>query len=1540
MSESDKSKLESTANTEKTRESEAATEDNTKSSAETKVNSDTANETKVDIEITAESDTKATTENNTETENETETATKNETETSSETETATKYDTETGNETETAIKNDTEAGNETETAIKNETEAGNETETAIKNDTEAGNETETAIKNETETATGSSTEGTTESDTETGSETETVTEMDTENTSEVATETETEGSTETETEAEIETEEEITEEETTVVEEERIEEWNDTMATSTATDARGINLNVDGKIAGVINPGQPTTREQSWGNGEGSYIYYGNYYQSNSNDPNEPVRYRVLDNANSSKEGGNADSILLWSDKIMDVIPYWESKQSINGEDIWTDSLVRKWLNAEKYEDYKDVLEDPNKSNYTRDGYLGTAFSPAERGFIQETRKEKEIDGYGHSAFEYSSSLEDDKIYLLSLGEIETEKYGFYQYTPGNNDNVNSRHLNVTSYTYDKVNKVVEKYWRRNSWWLRTSVSVKPSGYEGAVVYTRYYDYQHDDGIINEGGVLSSTYIGVAPAFNLNRSQILLAMEAVDNASINKTTLGLSKVQGTSASQWQLTMLDTSQQFQIGTAQRDGTTITVPYTYRYTGSNDTDANQISIMITDKPRTENGVQVLYYGKGKTDGEIDSSSEVTFDLPSNFDYEGSNWHTYIFSEQVNGFRQTDFASEPVEIPSSELNLKPINTIAITGVDVPAGGLLLDEFADCAAEGIIETTAPIIWNPADITAGFAVEYTAEIPLTAKEGYKFIAEAAATVNGNPAELSYNEATKALTVSYTFPKTEKAKLISIPPIEDIEMPNGTPLESFKLKLENLKYIPIETEDENTNQAQVTWDLDKITTSTYDPSKKTEQIFTINGTITLPENIINTDSISRIVKVTVIVSAAEAVALTIDVPVGGRELAESAYCRTEGIEERNPRIQWSPAEQTAGFNKVYTAKITLTALPSFTYTEGTKATVNGRSADTEFDNSTRIMTVRYEFPATDKAKLVRIPKPDNIENVANGSDKTAAGLGLPEKIAIVTEDKETNTAAVRWDLDNLAEGSYDPSIKTEQTFRVNGVVTLPENIQNPDNISLKIQIQVMVSAEGAFFIELDRAQQLNPTSPEAVGYATVTLKKTSMVYTGAQLRPAVTVKYTYLEYNDSGMKSKKKQKTLKENVDYTITYKNNIDVHNGSGSNAPSIVLNGIGDFSGAIRKNFIITPKDIKNVTIEPIGDMIYTGMDLSGQVKEAIVVRDGNSILNPERDYTVSFFTGKKGTVPVYNVTGTYMQDTQMRVVITAKTTGNYKGTAKKKATFYIRGSVENRTNLSYDYGLQGSFKKNLSEKPLIYNGKPQKPALDIKLNGKKLSSKNYSLIYENNINAGVNTATVTILGKNACYGKRSLSFSIQPKDFSKVSVKGLSKIYFRKSISDLKPFVKDGNKVLVQGQDFKMDVEEIGNIQFLGSKLPVLQITLTPTLENTNYIPNTVKRIKVTVTKRKLTDRFNTKIVVENAILTPEAMVNGAQPLVTVNYNSETLKEGIDYTLSYKKNKKIGTAQVVITGIGAYSGKRTIKFQIISP
>ena len=47
--------------------------------------------------------------------------------------------------------------------------------------------------------------------------------------------------------------------------------------------------------------------------------------------------------------------------------------------------------------------------------------------------------------------------------------------------------------------------------------------------------------------------------------------------------------------------------------------------------------------------------------------------------------------------------------------------------------------------------------------------------------------------------------------------------------------------------------------------------------------------------------------------------------------------------------------------------------------------------------------------------------------------------------------------------------------------------------------------------------------------------------------------------------------------------------------------------------------------------------------------------------------------------------------------------------------------------------------------------------------------------------------------------------------------------------------------------------------------------------------------------------------------------------------------VKVNGRTLKEGTDYTLSYENNVEPGTAKIVITGIGNYTGKRTVTFTI---
>lgn len=52
---------------------------------------------------------------------------------------------------------------------------------------------------------------------------------------------------------------------------------------------------------------------------------------------------------------------------------------------------------------------------------------------------------------------------------------------------------------------------------------------------------------------------------------------------------------------------------------------------------------------------------------------------------------------------------------------------------------------------------------------------------------------------------------------------------------------------------------------------------------------------------------------------------------------------------------------------------------------------------------------------------------------------------------------------------------------------------------------------------------------------------------------------------------------------------------------------------------------------------------------------------------------------------------------------------------------------------------------------------------------------------------------------------------------------------------------------------------------------------------------------------------------------------------------KPKLAVAYAGEALKAGKDYTLSYKNNKKKGTAKVVVKGKGRFVGSKTIKFKI---
>ena len=85
-------------------------------------------------------------------------------------------------------------------------------------------------------------------------------------------------------------------------------------------------------------------------------------------------------------------------------------------------------------------------------------------------------------------------------------------------------------------------------------------------------------------------------------------------------------------------------------------------------------------------------------------------------------------------------------------------------------------------------------------------------------------------------------------------------------------------------------------------------------------------------------------------------------------------------------------------------------------------------------------------------------------------------------------------------------------------------------------------------------------------------------------------------------------------------------------------------------------------------------------------------------------------------------------------------------------------------------------------------------------------------------------------------------------------------------------------------------------------------------------------------TVQEVK-TPTKPKVSIT-KTKITVKNATYTGKAI----KQKVTIKYGNKTLKNGTDYTLSYKNNKNTGKATITIKGKGKYVGSKTITFYIV--
>lgn len=97
------------------------------------------------------------------------------------------------------------------------------------------------------------------------------------------------------------------------------------------------------------------------------------------------------------------------------------------------------------------------------------------------------------------------------------------------------------------------------------------------------------------------------------------------------------------------------------------------------------------------------------------------------------------------------------------------------------------------------------------------------------------------------------------------------------------------------------------------------------------------------------------------------------------------------------------------------------------------------------------------------------AVLTKIQQPAAVTGLANGTKKDASSLKLPSTVVVETTEGSVK-AAVSW---NVKGASYKQSSTDAQKFTVAGTVTLPSGVDNDNNISLSVAIEVGVNAYSA-----------------------------------------------------------------------------------------------------------------------------------------------------------------------------------------------------------------------------------------------------------------------------------------------------------------------------------------------------------------------------------------------------------------------------------------------------------------------------------
>ena len=371
----------------------------------------------------------------------------------------------------------------------------------------------------------------------------------------------------------------------------------------------------------IVDPTAPASNTDAW---KGSYVYYGNY-DADGDGTAEPVKYRVLDASTTNYSAdGTTQTMFLDCDSILYYTPF-DSDNTANkaGKKAsdWSISDVKYSLNGGGFLNKEGVFTTAEKNAIAKSNVATHALTTDSENGIN-------VASWTKSAFVNYVALTGEQIFLLDAEDVSNGAYGYSMAS----ESCENRKKKTGSSADD--------------WWLRSAGNDN----NNIDIIAGYVD----GGGINYSQVINNNP-GVSPAFNVKLSSVLFSSV-------------ISGTSGETGAEYKLTLLDADMTIAANSdATRYGKTVTVPYSI--SGTNSANATQVSVLVLDKEYTAgntNGATVLDYQKLNVDS-FSASGTVTYTLPDSLYRKGcgTDYHMYILAEDVNGEKETDYASTPVEI-----------------------------------------------------------------------------------------------------------------------------------------------------------------------------------------------------------------------------------------------------------------------------------------------------------------------------------------------------------------------------------------------------------------------------------------------------------------------------------------------------------------------------------------------------------------------------------------------------------------------------------------------------------------------------------------------------------------------------------------------------------------------------------------------------------------------------------------------------------------------------------------------------------